>query len=239
MIARSFIALVLALVAVFACRRTPELAIGEETGVVMRLPLGAGRFLGQPEEPGEDERKLLPQDTEMAKMLYRTTALDPAARDLARVSIVLAGAERRSIHRPEVCLQGQGWRLVSATTMSVEVLPGRKMEVRDLLIEKRVTLDSGEARLQRAHYAYWFVGADITTASHLDRTLLSIRDSVLRNVNHRWAYASVMAFVTDNFKRGETGERLRGDSETRALVAELIREITPHFQKDCMKQGAE
>lgn len=205
----------------------------------MRLPSGAGRFLGQPEEPGEDELKLLPPDTEMAKMLYQTTALDRASRDTARVSIVLAGAERRSIHRPEVCLQGQGWRLVSSATITVEVLPGRKMDVRDLLIEKRVTLDSGEAKTLRAHYAYWFVGADITTASHLDRTLLSIRDSVLRNVNHRWAYASVMAYVTDNFKPAEIGERSRGDADTRALVSELVREITPHFQKDCMNHGAE
>lgn len=239
MIVRSFIALALSLLAVLACRRSPELATGEETGVVMRLPSGAGRFLGQPEQPGEDELKLLPPDTEMAKMLYHTTALDRAARDAARVSIVLAGAERRSIHRPEVCLQGQGWRLVNSATITVEVQPGREMEVRDLLIEKRVTLEGGGEKNLRAHYAYWFVGSDITTASHLDRTLLSIRDSVLRNVNHRWAYASVMAYVTDNFKPGEIGERARGDADTRALVTELIRDITPHFQKDCMNHGAE
>ena len=239
MITRAFIALLLSIGTLLACRWSPELATGEETGVVMRLPSGAGRFLGTPEQPGEDERKLLPEDTEMVKMLYQSTALDAATRDTARVSIVLAGAERRSIHRPEVCLQGQGWRLLDSKTLSVEIMPGKKMDVRDLLIEKPVTLASGVQKNLRAHYAYWFVGADVTTASHLDRTLMSIRDSTFRNVNHRWAYASVMSYVTENFTAAEIGERPRSDTETGALVAELVREITPHFQKNCMKPGAE
>ena len=86
----------------------------------------------------------------------------------------------------------------------------------------------------RAHYVYWFVGNDISTPSNLDRQLLSLRDSVLRNVNHRWAYPSVMARVTDNLTSQQSGERRRDDAETVKMILSLIRSLAPRFQKDLM-----
>jgi uncharacterized protein YcfL len=238
MILRSLIVLILSLAALVACRFSPEISSSQETGVVMRLPSGTGRFIGDPEQMDEEEKKLLPSDTEMVKMRYRTATQDDARRDTARVSIVLAGSERRSIHRPEVCLQGQGWRLVDSRTTPVRISADHAFEMRDLLIEKPVRLKDGTQKNLRAHYVYWFVGADVTTPSHLSRTLMSLWDSAFRNVNHRWAYPSVMAYVTENFEPAEIGERKRNSEETRALILELVKQLAPEFQKECMSHKA-
>lgn len=238
MIVRSAITAMLAALTVLACRLAPEIRGGNEAGVVMRLPSGVGRFLGEAVEPDKVELELLPSDTQLAKMRYHTAALRADRRDQADVTLVLAGAERRSIHRPEVCLQGQGWTLVASQVLPVEITPGRPLEVKDLLIEKPVQLKDGRRKTLRAHYVYWFVGTDVTTPSHFTRNWLSTWDSVFRNVNHRWAYPSVMAWVTDNFDPGELGQRQRGSAETLGMIEELIRNLVPRFQREFMLPAA-
>ena len=229
MILRSVIILFLAVATAVACWLTPEPRMGDDCGVVMSLPERAGVFVGKPGGISEVEKKTLPSDTEIARMVYHTTA-----NDLATASIILSGSERRSIHRPEVCLTGQGWSLIEAKTIPVAMAQGEEMLVRDLLIEKPVTLGNGERRAVRAHYVYWFVGSDVTTPSNWTRMWLSTRDSILRNVNHRWAYPAVMAIVTDGFKSGEINERKRSAEETLTLITSLICEIAPKFQKSFM-----
>src|SRR5271154_3922969 len=50
----------------------------------------------------------LPKDTSYAERLYRA----PGGSDFGISAIViLMGADRTSIHRPEYCLPGQGWRI--------------------------------------------------------------------------------------------------------------------------------
>lgn len=232
MIIRSAITAILAALTVLACRLAPEIEKGNESGVIMRLPAGAGHFLGDTVPPDKVELELLPSDTQIVKMRYHTAGFSAANRDQADVTLVLAGAERRSIHRPEVCLQGQGWTLVESQVLPVEVSSGRQLEVKDLLIEKPVQLKDGRRKTLRAHYVYWFVGTDVTTPSHFTRNWLSTWDSVFRNVNHRWAYPSVMAWVTDNFDPGELGQRQRDSAQTLAMIEELIRNLVPTFQKD-------
>lgn len=231
MILRSAIVLIIAAVAAITCGLSPEPRAGDDCGVVMSLPERAGVFTGKPGQVSQQEKDTLPSDTEIVRMEYRT-----AVKDTATVSIVLAGNERRSIHRPEVCLSGQGWTLVGANTIPVAVATGEPVQVRDLLIEKPVTLADGKQRRIQAHYVYWFVGSAVTTPSHWTRMWLSTRDSILHNVNHRWAYPAVMAIVTDGFKDGETSERKRTGDETLKLITALIREVAPSFQKSLMNQ---
>ncbi len=237
MILRASIILLLALAMAAACWISPEPRTGDDSGVVMALPESAGVFVGRPGEVSKQETDTLPSDTNIVRMEYRTKGGDGAAQDLLTASIILAGSERRSIHRPEVCLTGQGWSLLEARTIPVTVTPDEKILVRDLLIEKPVTMKSGARRLVRAHYVYWFVGSDVTTPSHWTRMWLSTRDSVLRNVNHRWAYPAVTAMVTDGFHPSEINEPGRTADETLTLITTLIRELAPKFQKSLMPQA--
>lgn len=221
---------------VAACRLSPEVRAGDAAGVVMELPTAVGRFLGQPLEKDAAEKALLPEDTQMVKMQYRS----PGAaedRDVAQVTLVLAGAERRSIHRPEVCLDGQGWTLLDSRVLNVEVLPGRFLPVTDLLVERQVRLKDGGSRMLRAHYAYWFIGADVTTPSNARRVWLSTWDNIFRNINHRWAYASITCWVTDNLRPVESGQRVRDSQASATVVAEVIRLLAPKFQKSLRQSG--
>ena len=197
----------------------------------MSLPTAAGRFLGQSLEMDAAEKELLPADTQMVKMQYRSPGL-PEDRDLAQVTLVLAGAERRSIHRPEVCLDGQGWTLLDSRIVPVEISPGRVLNVNDLHIERDIRRPDGNRKMLRAHYFYWFIGTDVTTPSNATREWLSTWDNIARNVNHRWAYASVTAWVTDNLETSECGQRSRNSEATVKLVSDLIHLLAPQFQKE-------
>lgn len=236
MILRSTIILLLAAATAIACWLSPEPRMGDDSGVVMSLPERAGVFVGRPGEVSEEERSKLPSDTEIVRMVYRAGS-SAGDQDLATASIILAGSERRSIHRPEVCLTGQGWSLIEAKSIPVAITPDQQILVRDLLIEKPVATKDGGRQTVRAHYVYWFVGSDVTTPSNWTRMWLSTRDSVLRNVNHRWAYPAVMAVVTDSFKSGEANERRRTADETLTLITTLIGELAPRFQKSLMSHA--
>jgi exosortase len=219
------------LATIAACRLSPEVRAGDASGVVMELPSAVGRFLGQPLERDAAEKELLPTDTQMVKMQYRSPGR-PADRDLAQVTLVLAGAERRSIHRPEVCLDGQGWTLLDSRIVPVEISPGQFLNVKDLLVEREMRRADGTPKMLQAHYVYWFIGTDVTTPSNAVRVWLSTWDNIARNVNHRWAYASITAWVTDNLETRESGQRARDSEGTTKLVSELIRRLVPQFQKE-------
>lgn len=235
MISRAVILFALCGMTVLLCQFSPEAKGGDDVGVPPELPMVAGSFVGESEEPGERERELLPADTIIVKRAYRTPGRPLDQRDLAHASLVIAGNDSRSIHRPEVCLDGQGWTITDSRVREVSLLSGEILRVRDLAIEREVLLDDGTKLPLRAHYVYWFVGGDVSTPSNLERQLISLRDSVLRNLNHRWAYPSVMARVTDNLTPQQSGERARNDEETVKMILSLIRSLAPRLQKDSVR----
>lgn len=234
MITRAIILVALCGMTILLCQFSPQTKGGDEAGVLSELPMVAGGFIGVSEDPSDKERELLPADTIIKKREYHTPGGSIEHRDVAHAALVIAGNDTRSIHRPEVCLDGQGWTITSSTVREVKLISGATLRVRDLAIEREVLLPDRSKLPLRAHYVYWFVGNDISTPSNLDRQLISLRDSVLSNVNHRWAYPSVMARVTDNLTPQQSGERRRDDAETVKMILSLIRSLAPKFQKDLM-----
>ena len=234
MIARAAIVLMLCGMTVLLCQFSPQPKGGDEAGVVAELPMVAGSFVGEKEEASEKERELLPADTIIVKRAYHTPGKMVGGRDLAHAAMVIAGNDTRSIHRPEVCLDGQGWTITNSTVREVKMTSGAVLRVRDLSIQREILMPDRTKLPLRAHYVYWFVGDDISTPSNLERQLISLKDSVLRNVNHRWAYPSVMARVTDNLTPQMSGERKRDDEETVKMILSLIRSLAPRIQKDLM-----
>ncbi len=235
MLIRGIIFAMLAALTVALCVISPDIKGGGEPGVVMQLPEQLGPWAGVKGEPDPVEVSVLPKDTEFAKMVYSTLGGNVAERDVINVSIVLSGADRRSIHRPEVCLRAQGWTILSSTVQPVVMEDGNTLRVRDLYITKPMTLvGSSDPRMIRAHYIYWFAGTNVSTPDHMERTWITLRDSKLVGINHRWAYPSMMAMVTEGFTPQETGQRVRTNEETQALLREFIKHLTPKFQKEYM-----
>lgn len=139
------------------------------------------------------EKRLLPPDTVLIKKYYRASAGSGLL-----VSIVVNGSEQVSIHRPQICLTGQGFEIASEHTLAVplERRPDLKLRVLDLFQRNRTA--EGWLNEQASFYAYWFVSERHETPSHGERTLLTVWDRVIRGRAIRWAYVSVSGLRTAN-----------------------------------------
>lgn len=133
-----------------------------------------------------DERRVLPADTVILKKHYQ----HPAGEGIT-ASIVLSGADRSSIHRPQLCLTGQGQDIIREWTHEVP-MEGRDpltVMVLDMVREGRDA--EGNRVVNDFYYAYWFVGKGRETHSHIERMIWMGYDRIIHNVAHRWAYISV------------------------------------------------
>jgi Protein of unknown function (DUF3485) len=193
-----------------------------ESGVVMDLPEQVGAFTGREEQPSEGERYVLPKDTEITKKLYKDDS-----GNVINAQIVLAGAEKRSIHRPELCLPAQGWSINRWETVPVTLRDGRTLPVMVDVISRPVEITPGVTKPLTSLYCYWFVGNGVTTPSHTMRLLLTSWDRVVHRKNHRWAYVAVSAPVLKGFKPGGKNE-----SETQDMISEFIGGIGPAVMKN-------
>jgi len=190
-----------------------------EAGIEPVLPNSVGEFWGTDEEISEGERVILPGDTEFAKKRYTDLS-----GDMINAQIVLAGAEKRSIHRPEVCLPAQGWTLKSGEVVPITLKDGKTLQVMKLRISRLVGAQGAPPRELTSWFLYWFVGKETTTPYHIVRILKTNLDMLLHNTNHRWAYVVVSAPVLKGF----TAEGKDSD-ETLKMAEEFISEVAPEI----------
>lgn len=195
--------------------------VSPEAGVIMSLPQDIDRFLGMDQDVSEAEKVILPQDTKFAKKLYAD-----GHGDTVNCQIVLSGAEKRSIHRPEYCLPGQGWNIKSTQVIPVQLANGKVLKVTKLLISRPIEAPGGQKGEITSCYLYWFVGKDYTTPSHLSRQLRTTWDRVAHRVNHRWAYVIASALVTKGFKPGGKDEQ-----QTTEMLQKFITDLAPTIMK--------
>lgn len=199
-----------------------------EAGVEMQLPDRVQEFWGTPQEVSEAEKLILPEDTEFAKMSY-----DDGTGNPVNCQIVLSGGDRRSIHRPEACLPGQGWNMLGNQPMEVELDSGRSLTVQKLRLRREVEIAPGERRPLTMLFLYWYVGSNLTTHDQMTRILRSNFDLLLYNRVHRWAYVIVSAPVLNNFSQNGLDEE-----QTLQRLTDFIRLIVPKFQKSEMPPAA-
>ncbi len=121
----------------------------------------------------------LPADVKVQKRQYKGRGLSYG------VSSVLSGYSRTGIHRPEVCLVAQGYRIVARRIDTVTAPSGDIFDVTIL----RAVHGSGHA----ARYAYWFRSGEFETASHTTRILRMGWDGIVRNTRRAWVYFAIVA----------------------------------------------
>lgn len=201
-----------------ATKFSPEIGVSE-TDVNMTLPDSILGFMGEEQAVSEEEKKILPGDTEFARKLY--TGPDGTS---VNCQIVLAGAEKRSIHRPEICLPGQGWTIKSGVVTPVKLDDGRTLQTMKLTIARPVVLPNGDRRELHSLFYYWFVGKNTTTPYHSVRILKTSLDLLIHNTNHRWAYVVVSAPVLEGFAPNGLSE-----SKTDDLLQKFIAEVAPQI----------
>lgn len=158
------------------------------------------------------EKDLLPADTILTRKQYSS----PSGKRLF-VTIVLSGKERVSIHRPQICLVGQGHEIARSEALAVP-LEGRKpLKIMALELLRRGRDAEGTPLEMASYYAYWFVGKGRETPSHIQRMIWMATDRIFHNVAHRWAYISV------------SGLRNKDSNAYREEVVSFIHDLYPQL----------
>ena len=198
-------------------------------GVVLQLPESVGEWTGRNVEISDREIAILGKETEFARRSYTN-----GRGDELQVTIVLSGHDMdMSIHRPERCLQAQGWSLTGAPTIRVAV-PGRGvLATKQLKVVKQVQLEDGRQIPYSNLNYYWFVGRTDTTALHLQRWLIDKTDRLFRGYNQRWAYFTVAAPITQGLKQNG-----RSEAETAAMIEDFIKGLVPATHLPSVKFGS-
>jgi hypothetical protein len=168
-----------------------------------------------------EEKKILPEDTMGSRRLFKDKDGDTLF-----CSIVLAGRDVTSIHRPELCLTGQGWGLGG---LQVEQIPtpaakGGVLSVSRLNATRDVSLSDGRMARANSIFLYWFVGKDRVTPYHWQRIYWTAKDRVLHNTNHRWAYILIHIPVTQGESSTGAG---KSEEQTMKVVAGFVQDFYP------------
>jgi hypothetical protein len=180
------------------------------------LPPRVRQYASTNVPPEEIELQTLPKDTTFGRRMYKS----PSGHEIL-LSVVMMGVDRTSIHKPEFCLEAQGWRILGRETTQVPITSPHSY---DLPVRKFVTsLVSNDAAGKPVQmsgvYVFWFVSAERITASHLGRVGYLTWDLLRTGVLPRWAYVSCFA-VCPPGQEDATFDRLRN----------FIAAATPEFQ---------
>lgn len=199
----------------------PLVLLGEDGAVIatngVTLPLAPPGYASEQMPVTRQELDMLPPDTVYGRRRY--TAPDGFS---CGVNVVLMGTDRTSIHKPEYCLPGQGFRIVSQTEDFIRIDEPHPYDlpVRRIVAERTARTNDGREVTLRALYVFWFMSDARITADHLTRMWWMTEDLLRTGELPRWAYASYMAI-------GLPGqEPLLYDR-----IRELIRATVPEFQK--------
>ncbi|NNM30691.1 MAG: exosortase-associated EpsI family protein [Akkermansiaceae bacterium] len=226
-IIRSGALAVMAGTAVGLCHLFPNAATSPETGMILKLPERRSGYLTYEVPVSKEEKKWLPGDTQILKRAYVPSDVftqEEMHLRVERATLILSGSDQRSLHRPEVCLEAQGWTIEKRVPVTLEVA-GEKLEVLDLFMVRSDQQPDGELKKSRGHYVYWWIGKKRSTPWVFWRSLYSFTDNAFRNRNSRWGYPSVQVLV-DPAREPAAGEK---DAQERAY--RFIREYAPMFQK--------
>ena len=164
----------------------------------------------------EVELGYFPKDTSYAHRLYQAPD-DFTVQNI----IILMGADRTSIHRPDYCLPGQGWTIDSKTAVNIPIGGGQPYElpVMKWVVHNSFQAPDGRKQEVGGVYVFWFVADHQQTVDNVQRMWWLARDLLRTGVLQRWAYVSYFAVCNPG-----------QEEATFALMKELIAASVPEYQ---------
>ncbi len=196
-----------------------------DPGVRMELPDFLGEWYGQDAEVTQKEILTLGHETQFARKVYTN-----GRGDAVFVSIVLAGNDMNtSIHRPERCLPAQGYTMIDSRRLKVD-LPTGPLTITRLHNTRPLNIESRPGLTEQSLNYYWFVGCTETTADHVERNLMDIRDRVLHGYTQPWAYVTVVSRISEKLQRYGKNE-----AQTDAMLDTFLKQLIPVLQTPVVK----
>jgi len=136
----------------------------------------------------ELELGYFPKDTSFAERYYFSSDNSPGI----AATIVLMGADRTSIHRPEYCLAGQGFNCDTKQVVDIPVggLHPYSLPVSKWTVSRLVQQPDGSNAKISGVYVFWFVADGEQTTGNVQFQCYLLRDLLLKGILQRWAYIS-------------------------------------------------
>jgi hypothetical protein len=177
----------------------PKAGDTTNSAVSMQLPGDRGGWSYKKLTASVTEVETLGKETDFAKAICFKARPDEITDDgypvpdRVDLSVVLSGYDMNSsIHRPERCLVAQGHSITSSSDVKITAPKGRSFPVKRLrsIQAMRNEKDEVVANFSTITY-YFFVGHDKISNDHLERTLVDMKDRLVKGLDQRWAYVSV------------------------------------------------
>jgi hypothetical protein len=160
----------------------------------------------------------LPPDTSFGQRIYKA---DDGFQ--VQAGVVLMGADRTSIHKPEYCLVGQGLQFDASDIKPFPIHIDRPVSydlpARCVVASMDRTDADGKPIKLTALYVFWFVDNRHITAYHNQWKIWLVRDFLFTGVLDRWAYVNYYTVCLPEQKEA-VSERLK----------KLIAASVPEFQ---------
>ena len=191
-----------------------------EPGLSLDLPLQVLDYHSVPVEISAMEINTLPKDTQFARRNY--IRVHDGKTNQIQLGIVLMGADRTSLHKPQLCLVGQGWTIQKSEPVEIPIHRPHAygLPVMKLTSTRTVRLDNGQMLPVTGLYVYWFVAHQRLTANHWQRMWWMAKNLITTGVLQRWAYVSCFAVCLPG------GEKALFEEMSRFAAAAV-----PEFQK--------
>jgi len=135
----------------------------------------------------------------------------------------LSGRDRTSIHRPELCLVGQGWTISESERRTLVMTDGGGNSVAGgipatlLRVKREVPTPRGRESVPQL-VAYFFVGADGVVGGHADMVRRDAWNRVRHGRADRWAYVLMQTDARD----GEAAALARMEHVLRGVWPVLV-----------------
>jgi Protein of unknown function (DUF3485) len=165
-------------------------ALPGSSNLQVLLPENVPGFTSEYMEPDKIVLDYLPKDTSFGQRRYTATN-----GFWSQANVVLMGTDRTSIHKPQICLTGQGWKIDPSASkeeiIHVEQPCSYDLAVTKLIATKQLA-NNGQVITGRGVYVYWFVADDVfmVDPTGLRRMWLMARKLLQTGVLQRWAYVS-------------------------------------------------
>jgi hypothetical protein len=158
----------------------------------------------------------LPKDTSYAGRLY--TATNGVQ---INNTVILMGADRTSIHKPDYCLPGQGWTINEKTVTNIPVVDPQpyQLPVARWQVGNVYQTPDGVKHQVSGLYVFWFVADGQQTTDNYERMWWLGRDLLRTGILQRWAYVAYFAMCAPG-QENATFEQMK------ALIAQSV----PEFQ---------
>ncbi len=162
-------------------------------GLEVLLPERVLDYDSQPVPTDDLVLAVLPKDTSYGQRRYQ----NPEGFELL-MNVVLMGADRTSLHKPQFCLSGQGWNIDAAQSAETSIHIDRPASYDLPVIRLNMSKDlnvRGQTMNASGIYVYWYVadGMVSATTSGYQRMWWMARDLLRTGVLQRWAYVTCFA----------------------------------------------